>query len=103
VGFDPSRNGIQRLSGEAHALSPRKLMVYGLIAISYGVLEAVEGYGLFRRKRWGEYLTIIATSLLFIPEISELTKKPTPLKIVALIINVVIVAYLAYRLRRRGG
>jgi len=103
LGFDPSRNGIQRLSGKAHALSPRKLVVYGLIAIAYGVLEAAEGYGLFRRKRWGEYLTIIATSLLFIPEISELIKKPTPLKILALILNVVIVAYLIYRLRRRGG
>lgn len=76
LGFDPSRNGIQRLSGKAHALGPRRLVVYGLIAIAYGALEAAEGYGLFRRKRWGEYLTIIATSLLFIPEISELIKNP---------------------------
>lgn len=103
LGFDPSRNGIQRLSGKAQALTPHKLMVYGLIALGYGILEAGEGYGLFRRKRWGEYLTIIATALLFIPEISELTKKPTALKMLALILNVVIVSYLVYRLRRRGG
>ncbi len=103
LGFDPSRNGIQRLSGRAQALTPHKLMVYGLIALGYGALEAAEGYGLFRRKRWGEYLTIIATALLFIPEISELAKKPTPLKILALVLNLVIVVYLIYRLRRRGG
>jgi len=32
-----------------------------------------------------------------------LTKKPTALKILALVLSVVIVAYLVYRLRRRGG
>ena len=40
------------------------------------------------------------TSLLFVPEIWELVKKPTPLKGGGLVVNALIVAYLVHRLRR---
>jgi uncharacterized membrane protein (DUF2068 family) len=40
------------------------------------LLEAVEGYGLLRRRQWGEYLTVVSTALLFVPEIQELLKHP---------------------------
>jgi uncharacterized membrane protein (DUF2068 family) len=100
LGLDPSRNGIRRLSSEASALSPHRLVLYGMAAMAYGVLEGVEGYGLFRRRRWAEYLTVVATSLLFVPEIWELVKKPGPLKAGGLAVNALIVAYLVHRLRR---
>lgn len=103
VGLDPTDNGIRRLSGAASKLSPDKLAEYGVIAIAYGILESFEGYGLFRRRRWGEWLTVVATTLLFIPEIVELVKKLTLFRAAALALNVVIVVYLLYRLRRRGG
>ncbi len=70
------------------------------MAIGYGLLEAAEGYGLWRRRRWGEMLTVVATSLLFIPEIWELTKTQTLLKIGALLVNIAVVVYLIWRLRR---
>jgi uncharacterized membrane protein (DUF2068 family) len=43
-------------------------------------------------------LTVIATSLLLIPEVWELTKSTTPLKVGALLVNLAIVAYLLVRL-----
>ena len=73
--------------------------MYGIIALAYGALEGAEGYGLWRRRRWGEYLTVLATSLLFIPEIWELTHKASPLKVGALLVNIAVVAYLIFRLR----
>lgn len=103
VGLDPSTNGIQRLINKVRAISPNKYTVFGIIAIGYGILEGVEGYGLFRRRTWAEYLTIVATSLLFIPEIIELTKSVTVLKVGALLVNIAVVIYLAIRLRRYGG
>jgi len=103
LGLDPSRNGIQRLITKVQAITPNKYTIFGIIAIAYGVLEGVEGYGLLRRRRWAEYLTVVATSLLFIPEVYELTKTQTPLKVGALIANVAIVVYLIVRLRRYGG
>ncbi|HEY5195712.1 MAG TPA: DUF2127 domain-containing protein [Solirubrobacteraceae bacterium] len=103
LGFDPRSNGIQRVIAKVRAISPDKYTVFGIIAIAYGVLEGVEGYGLWRRRAWAEYLTVFATSLLFIPEVDEIAKSPTALKIAALLVNVAVVAYLVYRLRRRGG
>jgi uncharacterized membrane protein (DUF2068 family) len=44
---------------------------------------------------------VLATSLLFIPEIWEIANKPTPLKVGALLVNIAIVAYLILRLRAR--
>jgi uncharacterized membrane protein (DUF2068 family) len=100
LGLDPSENGIRRIAAQANALSAKQLTIYGVIAIGYGALEGVEAYGLFRRRRWAEYLTVVATSLLFIPEFWELVKKPSPLKIGGIAVNAVIVAYLVHRLRR---
>jgi uncharacterized membrane protein (DUF2068 family) len=101
VGLDPSRNETGRLIAHLAGLGPRQVQRYGAIALGYGVLEAVEGYGLLRRRRWAEYLTVVATALLFIPEVQELLAHPTGLKIAALVVNVVIVAYLVIRLVRR--
>lgn len=101
LGFDPTSNGIRALSGAAERLTPTKIRVYGIVAIAYGALEAVESYGLFGRRRWAEYLTVVATTLLFVPEIDELVKKPSAFKAGAFVVNIAVVAYLVVRLRRR--
>lgn len=103
LGFDPSNNGIEKIIAKVQAVSPRRYAIYGAIAIAYGALEGAEGYGLWRRRIWGEYLTIVATSLLFIPEVFELTKAVTAGKIAALVVNLAVVIYLIVRLRRHGG
>ncbi len=102
LGFDPSHNGIQKIIAKVQAISPNRYEVFGAVAIAYGLLEAAEAYGLWRRRRWGEYLTVVATSLLFIPEIYEIVKKPSALKFAALLLNIIVVVYLIVRLRRDG-
>lgn len=101
VGLDPSRNETGRLISRLSGFGSRQAQRDGVIALGYGLLEAVEGYGLFRRREWGEYLTVVSTALLLIPEVQELLKHPTGLKIGGLILNVVIVIYLVIRLFRR--
>jgi uncharacterized membrane protein (DUF2068 family) len=102
-GLNPSSNGIEKIIHRLHAISSHRYAVFGIIALVYGALEATEGYGLWRRRRWAEYLTVLATSLLFIPEIWEIADKPTPLKLGALLVNIAVVAYLILRLRSRDG
>jgi uncharacterized membrane protein (DUF2068 family) len=75
--------------------------LFGLAALGYGVLELVEGVGLWLRQRWAEWLTVIATSLLIPVELYELARKPSMLKAAGLVVNVVIVAYLVHVIRRR--
>ncbi|PZS22737.1 MAG: hypothetical protein DLM61_25365 [Pseudonocardiales bacterium] len=101
VGLDPSRNETGRLISRLAGFGPRQTQRDGSIAIGYGLLEAVEGYGLLRRRQWAEYLTVVSTALLLFPEIQELFKHPTGLKVGGLALNMVIVGYLIIRLVRR--
>ena len=101
VGLDPSRNETGRLITRLAGFGPRQAQRDGMIAIGYGALEAVEGYGLLSRQRWGEYLTIVSTALLLAPEVQELVKHPTWPKVGGLVLNVLIVVYLIFRVTRR--
>lgn len=60
-----------------------------------GSLNLVEAYGLHKRRRWAEWLTVIATSLFIPLELYEVVQEQTPVRIGALVINVFIVYYLA--------
>jgi uncharacterized membrane protein (DUF2068 family) len=100
LGLDPNGNGIHKVLDEIRHISPRQDVFFGIVALAYGALEGAEAYGLFRRRRWGEWLTVIATSLLLIPEAWEISKSATFLKVGGLIVNLAIVAYLLWRLRR---
>jgi uncharacterized membrane protein (DUF2068 family) len=88
---------VQKLGSIDH----RKIVWFAAGALVYGLIESVEGVGLFFRKRWAEWLTVVATSLLIPLEIYELAKKPSPLKAAGLFVNVLIVLYLL-RVVRRG-
>jgi uncharacterized membrane protein (DUF2068 family) len=59
------------------------------------------GVGLWLDQLWAEYLTVIATSLLLPLELYELVSKPSLLKACGIVVNIAIVAYLAWMLRRR--
>jgi uncharacterized membrane protein (DUF2068 family) len=100
LGLDPKDNWIQRLVDDVRKINANQDVVFGVIALAYGVLEGAESYGLWTRRRWGEWLTVVATSLLLIPEVWELTKSATLLKVGALLVNLAVVAYLLWRLRR---
>jgi uncharacterized membrane protein (DUF2068 family) len=80
------------------------LVAVGLLG--YGLLEAVEGVGLWMAKRWAEYLTVVATAVFIPYEVYELTKSVTVTKAVAFAINVAAVVYLVVAKRlfgARGG
>jgi uncharacterized membrane protein (DUF2068 family) len=72
----------------------------------YGILQIVEGVGLWMLKRWGEYFAVVATSLGLPIEIYELTEKITVFRLGALVINIAAVLYLLLSKRLfglRGG
>ena len=68
-------------------------------AFAYAVLEGTEGIGLAMRRRWAEYLTVIATGVLIPFEAYEVVNKVTLFRVGALLLNVAVVGYLAYRKR----
>jgi uncharacterized membrane protein (DUF2068 family) len=101
VELDPRQHFLHRLIDRLHRLRAHELRIVGSVAIGYGVLELVEGVGLWLDQLWAEYLTVIATSLLIPFELYELVLHPTVWKASGILINVLIVLYLASSLRRR--
>ncbi|GAB2993409.1 hypothetical protein GCM10017788_34340 [Amycolatopsis acidiphila] len=82
------------------------LWLVGAVVAAYAVLEGVEAVGLWLAKRWAEYLTFVATAVLLVPEIYELTHKVSVFKILTLLINLAVVIYLLFAKRLfglRGG
>jgi len=66
-------------------------------AIVYGILEAVEAVGLIVRRRWAEYLVLLAT-VAFLPlELDELVRAPSALKGLAVVVNIAVAIYLIWR------
>jgi uncharacterized membrane protein (DUF2068 family) len=99
--LDPGQRFLRRFITRLHRLRAHELRIVGLIAISYGALELVEGAGLWLDQLWAEYLTVIATSLLIPFELYELVLRPSLWKAGGILVNVLIVLYLARSLRRR--
>jgi len=80
---------------------PRKFLAIGTVACIYASVFVVEGWGLWREKRWAEYLTVIVTASLIPFELWEIFDHFTSLKVAALALNVAIVWYLIHVLREK--
>ena len=80
-------------------ISQTSLVALAVGSFLYGVIESAESIGLILRRRWAEYLVILATAFFIPVEVVELARKPTLLKAAAFVINVVVVVYLVRRKR----
>ena len=96
TGRNPSRGFI--LSGLNRILKIKKNGFGVLIgtAIAYCVVEGTEAFGLWRERRWAEYLTALATAGFLPFEVHELIKRVTVLRVAALIINIAVLVYLVW-------
>jgi uncharacterized membrane protein (DUF2068 family) len=99
LGLDPGNQYVDKALQKVADLSPNKIKGLGVVSFIYAGLFLTEGIGLWMVKRWAEWFTIIVTSSLVPVEIYEIHRHPTPLKILALIINLAVLAYLVHRIR----
>jgi uncharacterized membrane protein (DUF2068 family) len=102
LGAFPGRPMVVRGLNRLFALDGREAEELGLAAVAYAVVFVVEGVGLLLRKRWAEWLTVVVTGSFIPIEVWEMIAHFGAGKVVALVLNVVIVIYLvARRLRER--
>jgi uncharacterized membrane protein (DUF2068 family) len=94
--------GILRDLDRLFSLGTGTLREVGAALLAYGVLEGVEAVGLWFAKRWAEYLTFIATTLLLPLEIYEIIDRGTVLKVIGFLINLAVVVWLLWRKRLFG-
>ena len=101
LNLDADQNVIEkvlfRLLMTVTTFSHTTLLAIG--AILYALLEGTEGVGLAMRRRWAEYLTVLATGALIPFEVFEVIDHVTLFRVGALLLNLAVVGYLAYRKR----
>jgi uncharacterized membrane protein (DUF2068 family) len=95
-GFDPAGKHIEPfLEKLGKFATPSHKAEVGAGAIVFACFILVEAWGLWRRRIWAEMLTIVATSLLVPVEVYEFCRHPGVGKVLMLIVNLLIVLYLA--------
>lgn len=97
---DPHNHFIDLLLTKLSNVDDRRLKELSIGTFIYAGIFSVEGVGLALQKRWAEYFTIITTSSFLPIEIYELARRVSFGRILALLINLAIVAYLIFELRR---
>ena len=65
-----------------------------LIAALYAAVEWTEAIGLWRERRWAEYLTVVATAGFLPFEIREIAHRASVLRVGALIVNLAVLVWL---------
>jgi len=97
---DPHGHYMQLLLAKVAKIDDRRLKELSAGTFVYSTIFLTEGVGLMLRQRWAEYLTIISTASLLPLEIYELIKHTSIGKILAFAINIAVVVYLIWELRR---
>ena len=97
--LDPGNHYVEVALAKASRLSPAQIKKLGLAGLLYAGLFLTEGTGLWLRRRWGEWLTVVITSTLIPLEVYGIFRHPDATKVVALLLNVAIVGYLVWQIR----
>jgi len=106
LGVDLEETGPVRLIQQAFTAKHSTLLLVALGVLAYGIIELVEAVGLWLKKRWGEYVAVVATSLFVPLEIHEIIAKVTWVRVGALVLNLFAVGYILWTKRLfgfRGG
>ena len=97
---DPGNRYLHLLLVRFSILDEKTLKELSAGTFFYSAMLLAEGTGLWLRKHWAEYFTIIATGLFIPLEIYELARRATYARGIVFMLNVAVVAYLAMNLRR---
>jgi uncharacterized membrane protein (DUF2068 family) len=106
TGARPPAHGFVHEVERLLTLDVNTFRLIGAAAAAYALLEGAEAYGLWRQRRWAEYLTFIATTLFVPYEVYEMAAKLTVIRVGAFVLNMAILVYLLFAKRLfglRGG
>ncbi len=99
--FDPESRVVSLLMDKVDLIDAHRLREIGFATFAYSALALTEGIGLLMAKVWAEYLTLILT-ISFLPwELYELVRRPSGFRLGLLVINLAVLWYLVWLLKRK--
>jgi uncharacterized membrane protein (DUF2068 family) len=99
--FDPESRVVTILLDKVDLIDAHRLKQISLATFGYSALALTEGVGLVLEKVWAEYLTLFLTASFLPWEIYELSRRPDWFRLSLLLINLAVLGYLIWALRRK--
>ncbi len=103
--LNPTKHYSQLFITAMSQLNDSHLVALAGFALFYAIIRFAEAYGLWHERRWAEWLAALSGGVYLPIEIYELAHRVTWLKVVALVVNLIVVAYMVWLLtesRRRA-
>ena len=101
IRLDPNNHYIHTLLEKTLGVKWVTLRWLGAGTLIYSGLYMAEAVGLFFDKGWAEWMTVVTTAGFIPLEVIEIHNKVTPARVVIFVLNVLILIYIAMRLRWR--
>jgi uncharacterized membrane protein (DUF2068 family) len=99
--FDPESRVVTILLDKVDLIDAHRLKQISLATFGYSALALTEGIGLVLEKVWAEYLTLFLTASFLPWEIYELSRRPDWFRLSLFLINLLVLGYLIWALRRK--
>ena len=99
IGLNPEGRYVDLALGKITSIPPHRLRDVGLGSFVYAALFLTEGTGLWLKKRWAEWFTVVITGSLVPLELYEIHRHPTIPKVIVSLINVAVVVYLVLHIQ----
>ncbi len=80
----------------ADRLNDNKILLTASVVAAYASLRFLEGFGLWHARPWAEWVALVSGSVYIPFEVFKIITKPSWFHVVLLVLNVVIVLYMAY-------
>lgn len=96
LNIDPDRRLSQAFVHAAAKIMDANVSVVLTITLIYATGRFVESYGLWRQRVWAEWLAIISGAVYLPFELYALIRHPTLIHWVILLVNIVVVLYIAW-------
>jgi len=103
LGLDPGSTLLNHAIQRACEIPQDKIWELGAVSFIYAGLFMTEGIGLWLAKRWAEWFTVIITGSLVPFEFYETFQRPTAIRILVLLVNIAVVAYLIHHIMHAPG
>src|SRR5437660_5328097 len=99
--FDPESRIVTLILDKVDLIDDHRLKLISFGTFAYSALALTEGIGLMLEKVWAEYLTLILT-VSFLPwELYELSRHPNWFRLSLLLINLAVLWYLVWLLKKK--